>query len=237
MNNLIDVITVIGPAVGPCAFASGLLAGLPARRKLRAQRDAARQAATTDTLTGLGNRAGLTARLAKPAASEDLCVLLAMVDLDRFKQVNDDYGHDTGDHLLAAVAHRLAAVAVAWPDGYAARLGGDEFVLVATSAAPGAARRLGQDTITALYDPFEIGGVTLPVRASVGVVHAVPGDEPSRVLHAADLALYRAKRGGRDQVVEHEAPLSEASGRIGVRLRDMAELEWADSPQEEAAAA
>lgn len=224
----LEIILGAGIPTG-AAFAAGWLSGLSQRRRLRAQRDQFQRLAVTDPLTGLANRAGLMADLdGRHAAGESYA--LALVDLDRFAPVNNEYGHDVGDALLIEVADRLAGVLAGADDGLAARLGGDEFVLVGSSAAPATSLLLGYDVVRALATPVNVGGPVDPggvgelvVHASVGVVHAWPGDEPARLLRAADIAMYEAKTAGGDAVVEHDpaAGLPEVEDRPRVRLRDL----------------
>ncbi|MEU7935284.1 GGDEF domain-containing protein [Micromonospora echinofusca] len=188
----------------------------------RARLAEAHRDATTDPLTGLANRAGLASALAN-LAGEPYDV--AIVDLDGFKQVNDTLGHDAGDAVLVEVAARLSAAIDEVDGAVVARLGGDEIVLVCPSPAP-IAHLLGTEVMRALAAPVVLpGGRELVVRASVGAVSAMVGDEPSRVLRAADLALYEAKANGGDQVAEYgrvlDLPVVET--RPVVRLREMTE--------------
>jgi diguanylate cyclase len=194
-----------------------------AARTVRAQRvqlTQARREAVVDPLTGLANRTGLAQALADLAGeSYDL----ALVDLDGFKQVNDVYGHAAGDAVLVEVSARLSAVLDEVDGAVVARLGGDELVLVCPSPAP-IAHLLGTEVVRALAAPVMLpGGPELAVRASVGVVSAMAGDEPSRVLRAADIAVYQAKAGGGDQVAEYDriADLPQVETRPAVRLREM----------------
>ena len=170
---------------------------------------------------GVGEPAGLSAALAD-LAGESYDV--ALVDLDGFKQVNDTFGHAAGDEVLVEVAARLSRRARGVDGAVVARLGGDEFVLVCPSPAP-IAGILGAEVVRVLAAPVVLsGGQELAVRASVGAVSAMAGDEPSRVLRAADLALYRAKARGGDQVAEYDRAddLPVIEQRPVVRLREMA---------------
>lgn len=209
----------------PATVTVSLVAHLWTLRTVRTQRTQlarARRAALVDPLTGLANRAGLSDALAD-LAGESYDV--AMADLDGFKQVNDTYGHDAGDAVLVEVAARLVAAIDEVDGAVVARLGGDEIVLVCPSPAP-IAGILGAEVIRALAAPVVLpGGRELLVRASVGAVSAMAGDEPSRVLRAADLALYRAKFAGGDQVAEYDRAedLPVVETRPVVRLREMAE--------------
>jgi diguanylate cyclase (GGDEF)-like protein len=209
------------PALGALSVAGHLWAAWTVRAD-RARLAEAHRLAVTDPLTGLVNRAGLAAALAD-LAGEPYDV--AIVDLDGFKQVNDMFGHAAGDAVLVEVAARLSAAIDEVDGAVVARLGGDEIVLVCPSPAP-IAHLLGTEVVRALAAPVVLpGGQELAVRASVGAVSAMVGDEPARVLRAADLALYQAKANGGDQVAEYgrvlDLPVVET--RPVVRLREMTE--------------
>jgi diguanylate cyclase (GGDEF)-like protein len=151
------------------------------------------RSASTDPLTGLANRAKLELLVADAAA--DRGGALCLVDLDRFKEVNDTLGHATGDALLCAVAGRLAS-AVRDRDAVA-RLGGDEFVLLLDVADEVAATRVLERVARAVHAPFDIGGVRLEVEMSVGVA-LLPGHgrHLEELLRRADAAMYEAKSTG-----------------------------------------
>lgn len=218
MSGVLDVLV---PAVGAVSVAGHVVAaGVVAR--LRAGLGEARRRANTDSLTGLANRAGL-GRVLDELAGESYDLVL--VDLDGFKPVNDTYGHAAGDALLVEIARRLAGVLDGIDGAVAARLGGDEFVLASPSPAPTAAV-LAADVIRVLADPIDVGAATVTVRASIGAVHTARGEDPSRVLAAADAAAYEVKARGGDGMVEH-SPLGELPGveqRPMVRMREMAAL-------------
>ncbi|PWJ52712.1 diguanylate cyclase (GGDEF) domain-containing protein [Quadrisphaera granulorum] len=158
--------------------------------------------ALTDQLTGLANRAHFMRRLGEVCAGPG-SVVVAFVDLDDFKAVNDSSGHVTGDQLLRRTAERLRACG--GPDGVVARLGGDEFAVLLPGAGPADAQHLAILLQAELSRPHDLGGRLLPGRASVGVAMctALPA-EPSALLHEADLAMYRAKQSGgrRSEVVD-----------------------------------
>jgi diguanylate cyclase (GGDEF)-like protein/PAS domain S-box-containing protein len=163
----------------------------------RAQRRLVR-AATRDPLTDLLNREELLSRLGavldrRPPSP---CGVL-YIDLDRFKPVNDHYGHRFGDSLLALIGARLAA-AVRSTD-HLARIGGDEFVVLCPDlSTEDAATTLGDILIEALEQPLELGGVRVRVGASIGVALAPRhGTTPIELVDAADRGLYAAKRAGR----------------------------------------
>ncbi|MEU5949568.1 GGDEF domain-containing protein [Micromonospora sp. NPDC047465] len=213
--------TMLLPAAAVLSVAGHVWAVRTVRAN-RARLAEARRMASTDPLTGLANRAGLAAALAD-LAGEPYDV--AIVDLDGFKQVNDTFGHDAGDAVLVEVAARLSAAIDGVDGAVVARLGGDEIVLVCPSPAP-IAGLLGGEVVRALATPVVLpGGRELVVRASVGAVSAMVGDEPSRVLRAADLALYQAKAAGGDQVAEYDRGLDlpVVETRPVVRLREMTE--------------
>jgi len=119
-----------------------------------------------------------------------------MIDLDRFKEVNDTHGHIAGDEVLKQVAHRLRG-AIRYTD-VAARLGGDEFAVLLSSVADEAATRRVKDRMRErLCEPMMIGGVEVTVGASIGFELLDENADPN-ALHAADRAMYREKgrRGG-----------------------------------------
>lgn len=213
---------ILLPAVGAVSLLGHMWAARTVRG-LRGRLAEARRRAVTDPLTGLANRAGLNRALADLAGeSYDL----VLVDLDKFKQVNDTYGHAAGDGLLVEVAARISAVVEDIDGAVVARMGGDEIVLACPSPAP-LAQILGADVIAALAEPIEVAdGVAVPVRASLGAVHVTAGEDPARALAAADAAAYEVKARGGDGMVEHNvlAALPEVEARPMVRLREMAAL-------------
>ena len=154
--------------------------------RLRALRRQAEQA-STDPLTGLVNRRGLGPSLAEATASDVVCV----VDIDHFKQVNDQHGHAAGDDVLRILGRVLARHVRA--DDVCARYGGEEMVLVLDSVPVDAAvRRLA-------HLRREWAAVRpLPVTFSAGLAPVVRDGRSA--LHAADAALYRAKAAGRDRI-------------------------------------
>jgi diguanylate cyclase (GGDEF)-like protein/PAS domain S-box-containing protein len=145
-----------------------------------------------DQLTGLPNRvAALDALDAAQQAGEPIAVLF--IDLDGFKTVNDEYGHQVGDAVLAQAAARLTAVVR--PHDVTARLAGDEFVII----CPGlpdetGARGLADRIETTLSAPMLIGETTVRIGASIGIAMSPAGDDTSALLSVADAAMYEAKR-------------------------------------------
>ncbi|MEZ5209350.1 MAG: EAL domain-containing protein [Acidimicrobiales bacterium] len=186
--------------------------------------------ARSDVLTGLPNRWAFADALA--AATEDVASLrspgvgVAMVDIDRFKMVNDALGHGAGDRLLGDIATRLAGAVP--PESMIARLGGDELLLLHPAAATlDDAVAATREVLAALEPPFEVGGHPVALTASAGVVHSGAGDaagfvaDPEELLRRAHLAMYRAKERGGDQLeIDDEA----ARASVSQRLRREAEL-------------
>ncbi len=165
--------------------------------QLESERELTLRLAQTDSLTGLVNRGAFTASLCErleAAAADGSQVSLFVVDLDRFKHLNDTLGHHAGDLFLAEVGERLRRDARA--DELVARLGGDEFALI--SSGPGAADR-ARRLVELLTQPHLIYGRQVAPGASVGVA-VYPDDvaEAGDLQRFADMALYRAKmQGGR----------------------------------------
>jgi len=155
-------------------------------------------AATHDGLTRLLNRASLSEwlddRLAHLAGGT---VAVLFLDLDRFKIVNDTFGHSQGDVLLAHVAARL--VGVTRPGDAVARLGGDEFVIALDGADRHQAHSLADRVLTALREPFEIGGRSLVLTGSIGIAFSDSDCDADSLLRDADAALYEAKDLGRNR--------------------------------------
>ena len=157
--------------------------------------------ATHDTLTGLANRMLLADRLDQAvtrSARNGTIAAVLLIDLDRFKQVNDSLGHAVGDSLLKAVAARLED-SVREGDTVA-RLGGDEFVLVLTELARQEdATAVARKLLALLTQPFELDGRELFVTPSIGVsFYPQDGADASSLLRLADLAMYQIKASGRN---------------------------------------
>jgi diguanylate cyclase (GGDEF)-like protein/PAS domain S-box-containing protein len=154
-----------------------------------------------DPLTDLPNRASFNnffaATLANAAAAEQRFAVVC-IDLDRFKEVNDVFGHAVGDALLCEVTDRLK---VAANGAFLARPGGDEFILVVTGEQPEAAAALGERLLAAMTDSFGIDGHHLRMGLSIGVaVFPSDGADATTLLGNADAALYRAKSDGRGTI-------------------------------------
>ena len=157
--------------------------------------------ATTDVLTGVVNRRRLDdelQRLIAQALRYGQSLSVVLVDLDRFKEVNDTHGHDIGDRVLVEVADRLTAT-VRDAD-LVGRWGGEEFLLLAPHTDHPAACALAERCREAISRPsMPVGDVTM--TASFGVATLGPDDDARSLMRRADLALYTAKSEGRDRVV------------------------------------
>ena len=154
-----------------------------------------------DTLTKLPNRFSLQAQLAHTlqshlASEHQLAVLL--IDLDRFKIINDTLGHETGDQLLIEAAQRLRASVRS--DDLVARLGGDEFCIVAVDTTAEGAVQCAEKVIAALAQSYRIAGHELHATSSVGISHfPQDGTDVATLLKHADSAMYLAKAQGRNR--------------------------------------
>jgi diguanylate cyclase (GGDEF)-like protein len=203
-------------------FLMALAFGIPAlawRRRTNEKRiadDRIRFLALHDPLTGLPNRTNLTEKIGRALTRRpERAGTLAMhcIGLDRFKDVNDTMGHETGDALIRAVAERLCALAA--PDDVVARLGGDEFVVLQTSLpAEDSALRFGRAIVEDLARPYAIHEHEVGVTASVGVATAPQnGEDAARLMKSADMALFRSKADGGNAATafssEMEADLNE----------------------------
>ncbi|PPB48729.1 GGDEF domain-containing protein [Arthrobacter pityocampae] len=182
-----------------------------ALRKLRKRARELRKLAYTDPLTGLGNRALFNDALEaahSTADRKDLTVLL--LDLDDFKEVNDIYGHQAGDTMLVEVARRLGTCVR--KSDIIARIGGDEFVVILRSNED--ADEVAQRVVDALKVPVEIDGVALRPSISLGIASryadCCPDSGASDLFRRADIAMYEAKRTGKNRFVRFQPPMMEA---------------------------
>lgn len=165
--------------------------------------------AHTDVVTGLLNRAGLNKMMLEAVMSVPAERMLAIfwLDLDRFKEVNDLLGHQTGDRVLMEIAARLTSVMPA--TAIVSRFGGDEFTMVCEVADRREAERLASEVHAELMRPIRIDGDRLEVGASIGVA-LLPDDglDGDTLMQKADLALYHAKVNGRKQTRFYDASMS-----------------------------
>jgi diguanylate cyclase (GGDEF)-like protein len=199
-------------------LASGILAIRTARDSVRSQRLLTR--ASTDALTGLGNRQALVDRVALLAAGPVLSgSSLLLIDLDGFKKINDTFGHAVGDELLVAAANHLRSTL---RDGdLAVRLAGDEFAVVLESGERDQAEKVAARILSVLATPITLSRSRLSVTASIGIVEILPRTTADVLLGQADLALFQAKSTGRDQMSTYEDGMHD---RIVRRLELEAQL-------------
>ncbi len=172
-----------------------------AARRATQERETLISLAHTDSLTGLLNRRGFNEILNNSLKNREADKLLAVfvADLDRFKPVNDQYGHDVGDQLLILVASRLRGADIV------ARFGGDEFVVMATGLnSPLQAADLAAKLVAAIAAPFALETHLCQIGATVGYALAPKdGADAATLLKSADAAMYLDKqrmRGSREQV-------------------------------------
>ena len=176
-----------------------------------------------DPLTNLGNRMAFSEHIesvlsSAAAASQPFNVFC--IDLDRFKDVNDGFGHSLGDDLLREIAHRFESTA---EEAYVARIGGDEFALVtAVGTSLAAAARLANRLHASLADGFEIRGQSLQLGVSIGIAsYPVDGIDEQTLLRNADAALYRAKNDGRGVTHFYRPKMDLQSGERHAMQRDL----------------
>jgi two-component system cell cycle response regulator len=170
-----------------------------------AAREALREQATTDALTGIANRRTILETLDKELERSrrvgSACSVI-LVDLDHFKRVNDTHGHAAGDAVLQHAASTLRSILR--PYDLVGRYGGEEFVVVLPGCDAEGARAAAERLRTSMASAsVAVGETTVRVTCSLGVAVGGMGTERGRdaLLEAADAALYRAKKGGRDRVV------------------------------------
>lgn len=166
-----------------------LIASGDTRRLVRVRKEA-----YTDELTGLSNRRHFFEIAERALLRQHDPFALCMVDLDRFKDVNDSYGHRIGDELLMLVARRLEAATE--PSCTVARLGGDEFgLLMPGSAGPGQLRARAEEILQELSVPYRLGALEFQIGASIGITTwPHDGSDIEALVANADMAMYEAKR-------------------------------------------
>lgn len=197
LSQIITVITIILAGGIPAYLVRGKM------KEHRASEAEARFQAEHDNLTGIANRRRLgeaaNAALSWSRRSQSQVAVL-LLDLDHFKNINDTYGHASGDELLRKFARRISS-AIREEDTVA-RLGGDEFVVLQVGIAqPAGAKALAERLLAVLAEPYDLSGIQIPCDSSIGVAIA-PEDasEWDSLLSHADAALYMAKAAGRKTV-------------------------------------
>jgi diguanylate cyclase (GGDEF)-like protein len=172
-----------------------------------------RRRAYFDALTDLANQVRFRERLAQALATPggDRSVAVLFIDLDDFKEVNDGFGHTTGDKLLRVVAERIRHVVR--PDDLPARFGGDEFAILLTGVdSEATAERVAMRVVESLAQPFVVAGRHVRIGASVGIAtSAVSGADVDGLLGDADYAMYRAKAAGKNGFATFTEGMREAA--------------------------
>jgi diguanylate cyclase (GGDEF)-like protein/PAS domain S-box-containing protein len=211
---------VVDPAGQVIGFA-GTIQDISERKQAEEQLE---KLAYYDPLTGLANRAlfrreidevlDRAQRTRQPAA-------LLLLDLDRFKEVNDSLGHAAGDELLGKVGHSISRII--GQECFLARLGGDEFaVIVRDAGGQGLVERIASEVIAALNQPFGLERGEVHIGTSIGVV-MIPrdGSDSEELLRHADLALYRAKEGGRGRLAFFKPDMNDLVQQKTALARDL----------------
>jgi diguanylate cyclase (GGDEF)-like protein/PAS domain S-box-containing protein len=168
--------------------------------RLKQAEEALERLARIDSLTGVANRRQFEEQLASALARarrQNEGIALLAIDVDHFKNINDNHGHPIGDSVLVEVAGRLLACVRA--GDLVARLGGDEFMVLLVNPGPESAETIAQHVMAAIREPVELGPhMKLPIGASIGVAYSSSAIEAQALMSLADRALYRAKAAGRN---------------------------------------
>lgn len=170
-----------------------------------------------DPLTRLANRRALQQRMEANFHPKQRFQLL-MMDLDRFKAVNDTYGHGAGDALLVQAAQRIVSVIGA--DGFAARLGGDELAVLVPDDTARAAE-IAARIVETIARPFVIDGFSVTIGCSVGLCGSADARDATELMQRADVALYESKRRGRGRVSAYRIGMLEAVAEQQMLENDM----------------
>jgi diguanylate cyclase (GGDEF)-like protein/PAS domain S-box-containing protein len=191
---------------GHVTGAVGCLTDITDDRRMRAELE---RRATVDAMTGCANRSSTMLFVEEVLTASPHPAAAVFVDLDRFKAVNDLYGHGAGDDLLVAVAARLRS-AVRDVD-LVGRIGGDEFLIVCPDVREAESVAIGDRLLTALAAPFSLGERTLSASASIGIARSVAGEGADALIARADAAMYQSKRQGGQRAVVAAPPSSRPS--------------------------
>ena len=184
-----------------------------------------------DPLTGLANRRRFI-EVVGDAIATGRGTAVMFIDLDDFKHVNDEMGHDAGDALLTGVGHRI--LSAIRPDDVGCRIGGDEFaVLLPETPAVDQAETVAQRLLEALAAPIEIEGRELVVPASIGVAAAAAGERLAvdELLRRADVAMYHAKAQGKNRLATHDPSIDVVPGSTPARAPAPATVQHARTPR------
>ncbi|MEM1317154.1 MAG: EAL domain-containing protein, partial [Pseudomonadota bacterium] len=184
------------------------------------------------SLTGLPNRAALTNRLEHAVAKADVgrsTFTAVVIDIDRFKEINDVHGHQAGDHLLQEYSHRMNRCCT--DKDYLGRMGGDEFVVVSESEDQGEA--LIERLIDAFSEPYHIDGRPVVMTASIGLAdYPEHGSNVGDILSNADTAMFRSKANGRVPFLRYNSEIDQQTRyrrKLLVALKDAVEADAIDA--------
>lgn len=206
-------LTVIRNESGRAAYFAGTLVDISARKLAEEQ---IRYQANYDPITGLPNRTLFVERLSQAMrqANRKQCqAALLFLDIDYFKQINDMFGHDSGDRLLRQVAQRL--LRCVRENDSVIRVGGDEFAIVLPEVPrPQVAASVARKVIAALAQPFEVEGSEVSTGVSIGIaLYPMDADDSDAIRQHADMAMYRAKQAGRGNYQFFAGSMTEAVQR------------------------
>ncbi|PCE66979.1 GGDEF domain-containing protein [Salinivibrio sp. YCSC6] len=200
LGQLTTVMTLGMIAVGATVL---MLLALDAKRYYRLARE--------DQLTGLHNRHWLFDTLNGRYVFNTHSMAMLVIDLDGFKAINDNFGHDVGDLFLSALAEKLAMALP--PHAVIARLGGDEFAVVMPYQRDDESRLLARVLIDVAHQPIPIDTYLCQVSASVGIAHGKDKLSGERLLTHADTAMYAAKRAGKNQYRVYHDTMQPPNGK------------------------
>mgnify|MGYP002712919732 CR=1 FL=1 len=205
--------------LGSAALLIGIMIAVFVSQRVARQAMQLAAQAMYDPLTGLANRSLLLDRLdheIELSRREQLSFGVVLMDLDRFKEVNDTLGHDVGDELLREVGHRLKAVVRAGDT--VSRLGGDEYVLLIHKLEPDEAAFIANKILAALDTPFHWKNESIDISASLGITfYPSHCTDSSELLRRADIAMYAGKRAGTGYMLY--APEQERTSRGDLSLK------------------
>jgi diguanylate cyclase (GGDEF)-like protein len=212
LKSLADRYQTLNDRTNAAASGSHTITGLETEvTALKARLEIAMHAAQHDPLTGILNRAGFVAELTSRLARGRKSQTLLLVDLDRFKAVNDTLGHHAGDDLVRKICSAMAQVMP--PGGVLARLGGDEFGIVIEDASDQGVHDFCTHMLRVCNQARRVAGHEVQISASIGV--AIQDESRSEVslMRRSDLALYAAKREGRNRYRRYDAALEKVTKR------------------------
>ena len=192
-------------AQGTTVGVLGMYEDITERKRLEQRLE---QMALYDNLTGLPNRAHFMARLETAIArcgQENGLVGLMYFDIDKFKRINDNYGHDIGDEVIVGFARRVSEILRA--NDVMGRMGGDEFCLLVETVGSQAVQTLAAKIVDAMQPPMRIGELALQVGTSIGIAFHAPGTAAADLIRQADQTMYLAKQAGGNRFAGIEANL------------------------------